>query len=226
MRLRLFGVSRASGLRVSRIDGGRRHPTAISSGRLPVSGDLAPGIYDFRCAGSDRRRPRFPRSAGMVAMESRLYKRGSRLVSIVRPTNLEEYRWAVGQGFCVATTRRQREDWDLVPSDDVPVRPSEEIVELTFLAPEDEAFEDEQHNPNLDTALAPEEEAGEIVEGPDGEFYKVGEDGEILTNEDGDPVPDDRFERGVRRVAEDGEPAELGLGERRRRSPFSVEESL
>ena len=132
-------------------------------------------------------------------MQSELYKRGQRLVSIVVPETFEEWKDAVSQGFAVATTREQREEWGLGPTDDIPILPSSEVVELVFLAPGDDMFGDGDPEYNTLNSEGPiEEEFGEVVLGPDGEYYKLTEDGELEYDSEGNPVLDERFHGGRR----------------------------
>ena len=104
-------------------------------------------------------------------MEREIYevhKLGSRLVSIVLPETFEEWRESVAAGYAVATTAEQRASWDLEPAQDIPNIPQSEIVELVFLAPDDEALDEIQgFNPYANTDITPEEDAGEVVLGPD-----------------------------------------------------------
>ena len=135
-------------------------------------------------------------------MEREIYevhKLGSRLVSIILPETFAEWREAVAAGFAVATTAEQRSAWGLKISDDIPTLPQSEIVELAFLAPDDEAFDEIQgFNPYANTDITPEEDAGEVVLGPDGEFY-VADDGNVVFDDEGNPIKDERFIGGVRR---------------------------
>ena len=136
-----------------------------------------------------------------------LHKLGSRLVSIVLPETFEEWRESVAAGYAVATTAEQRAQWGLEPAQDIPNLPQSEIVELVFLAPDDEALDEIQgFNPYANTDITPEEDAGEVVLGPDGEFY-VADDGNLVYDDEGNPILDDRFQGG-------------------RRKPFSPESSV
>ena len=101
-------------------------------------------------------------------------------------------------GFAVATTAQQRHEWGLQPTEDIPRLPPSEIVELVFLAPDDPAIDElMEFNPYANLDISPEEESGEIVLGPDGEYYKADE-GDLLYDSEGNPIRDERFSGGRR----------------------------
>ena len=134
-------------------------------------------------------------------MQREVHKRGSRLVSIVIPESFEDWKTAVGAGLAVATTPAQRKEWGLSPAEDIPIIASEEVVDLTFLAPDDPMFDDYvDYNPSPIPHAFPEEENGEVIMGADGELYKLDEEGALLYDDQGNPVLDERFQGGVRRT--------------------------
>lgn len=99
-------------------------------------------------------------------MEHEIFEQGtgpeSRMVTVLFPATREEYDQGMASGYQVATTDRQRREWGLEPTEDLPLLTPERFMSLLFAEPGDPALD--EFDKDIDSESDEEREAREAQE--------------------------------------------------------------